>query len=762
MATGSAGAKSAALKFTTDDPNHSTFTVNVAGQVNTPAVGPKVRVTSAAGTVTDGVTSVSFGTKNVGDAAAAKTFTVFNDGDQPLTVGSVSITASSGFTLTNAYSSPIAAGGSDTFTVQMSTASAGAKNAQISFSTNDAAHSTFNFSATGQVNTPAVGPQVRVTSSGGTLTDGSSTVVLGTRNQGDAPPTKTFTVFNDGDQPLTVGAVVISPNGSAFSVTNPFSSPIAAGGSDTFTVQMDTGSVGAQSAHVSFTTNDPGHSNFDFGVSGQVNAVASGPIATVLQGGTPINSGIGINFGTRTVGDPPPVKTFTIRNDGDNTLTITAPALPAGYSFSNAMPTSIAGHASDTFAIRLDTAVTGVKNSSYTFHTNDPATSSFTLDLNGEIDEPVTVPGIRVSLDTTVIADGSTSAVAFSPVINGQTGPSKIFKVTNTGTAPLTISGLTVGTGFTIPNGLSASIDPGASDTFSVRLDSSSPGFHQANVSFFTNVAGHNPFNFPVKGTVQAPRVTVLRGKTTMTSGDPGVLNFGKLTQGSVGKPIVFQVTNVGDAPLTLSGVVAPRGFIITDKLVSSLAPNKSDTFAIRLDTRSAGSKSGTVKFNSNAPSQSPFAFNVKGVVTGVTAARDAHSASTLIVTGTGGADRISFSGSGRSLTVLANGGRVGPFAGITRIVVNANAGNDVVNLGGLAIPTTVNGGAGNDVIFGGAGADVFNGNDGNDILTAGSGGDVLAGGSGSNTINAANGRPDSIISTGNDTVRADPIDSRH
>ncbi len=761
MSTATAGAKSATISFTTNDPAHSTFDFTAGGQVNTPATGPLVRVTSSAGTVTDGTTSIAFGTKNVGDAAPSKTFTVFNDGDQPLTVGTVSITAGSGFTLTNPFASPIAAGGSDTFTVQMATTTTGAKTAAISFTTNDPAHTTFNFNAAGQVNAAVVGPVVRVTSSAGAVTDGVTSVAFGTRNQGDAPPSKTFTVFNDGDLPLTLGTVGITPGGSAFSVTNAFASPIAAGGSDTFTIQMDTGTAGAKTGHITFTTNDASHTTFDFTTTGQVNSVGTGPIATVLLGGAPVSSGSTVPFGTRTVGDVGPAKTFTVRNDGDSALTLSNASLPAGYSFTDPLPASIAAGATDTFTIRLDTTVAGIKNGNFSFHTNDPSSSTITFALTGEIDAPVTIPNIRVALDATVISDGASSPIIFTSVINGQTGASKIFKVTNTGTGALTISNLTLPAGFTLVNGLVGSIDPGDNDTFAVRLDSSLPGVHQGNVTFNTNVAGHATFNFAIKGTVQAPSVKVLRGTATMTSGDPTALTFGRIAQGSVGKAIIFKVTNTGDAPLTLTGLAVPKGFIVSDKLLASLAPAKSDTFAIRLDTRVAGLKTGTVHFNSNAPGQSPFLFNVRGAITGVTAAVDPHSASTLIVTGTGNSDKISFSGNSKSLTVIANGGKIGPFTNISHLVVNGNAGNDVIKLGQMVIPTIVNGGLGNDIISGGAGHDTFNGNEGDDVLTAGTGGDVLSGGSGRNTINAANGIPDKITSTGNDIVRADPIDSK-
>src|SRR5205823_3986243 len=76
--------------------------------------------------------------------------------------------------------------------------------------------------------------------------------------------------------------------------------------------------------------------------------------------------------------------------------------------------------------------------------------------------------------------------------------------VNNTGTAALTTSGLTLPTGFTLVEGLSASIAAGAFDTFTVQLDTSSTGTKSGQISFTTNDTDENPYNFSVTGTVNA------------------------------------------------------------------------------------------------------------------------------------------------------------------------------------------------------------------------------------------------------------------
>jgi Ca2+-binding RTX toxin-like protein len=71
-------------------------------------------------------------------------------------------------------------------------------------------------------------------------------------------------------------------------------------------------------------------------------------------------------------------------------------------------------------------------------------------------------------------------------------------------------------------------------------------------------------------------------------------------------------------------------------------------------------------------------------------------------------------------------------------LVVNAGAGDDVVDASGLAAGTiqlTADGGDGNDVLIGGASLHTLLGGAGDDILIAGTGQHVLDGGPGDNVV---------------------------
>lgn len=100
------------------------------------------------------------------------------------------------------------------------------------------------------------------------------------------------------------------------------------------------------------------------------------------------------------------------------------------------------------------------------------------------------------------------------------------------------------------------------------------------------------------------------------------------------------------------------------------------------------------------------------------------------------------------------------PLADVESILVNAGAGHDTVKVGGffggpLAIPSTLNGGDGNDVLSSSAGDDVLNGDAGNDALNGDGGDDELNGGDGRDLLVGGAGSDALIGGGGNDLLVA-------
>ncbi len=114
---------------------------------------------------------------------------------------------------------------------------------------------------------------------------------------------------------------------------------------------------------------------------------------------------------------------------------------------------------------------------------------------------------------------------------------------------------------------------------------------------------------------------------------------------------------------------------------------------------------------------------------------------------GSANADAITVSQASGTISVVDSGRLLKQVSvtSVTKIVVDAGFGNDSVAIGaGIAKPTFLYGGYGNDVlrggggidqIYGGAGDDRLYGNAGNDVIYGGSGNDTLDGGLGTNTV---------------------------
>jgi RTX calcium-binding nonapeptide repeat (4 copies) len=95
----------------------------------------------------------------------------------------------------------------------------------------------------------------------------------------------------------------------------------------------------------------------------------------------------------------------------------------------------------------------------------------------------------------------------------------------------------------------------------------------------------------------------------------------------------------------------------------------------------------------------------------------------------------------------------------IARIAVDAGNGDDSVRIDesngvfGDTIPTTIDGGNGNDRLTGGAGDETLVGGNGNDVLIGGSGAGTLSGGNGDDTLIGGSGAEKLIGGNGNDSI---------
>jgi hypothetical protein len=153
------------------------------------------------------------------------------------------------------------------------------------------------YTVSGTFTAPKVRVQVGSTqiSNGATTPVAFGSIVLGQIQE------LTFSVYNDGNGLLSLGSLSVP---SGYTVTNPLSSSISPGQSDTFTLRLDPPTVGIKSGNVSFSTNDSDENPFVFAISGVVtlpNWIVASPSATFSLTGAVGNQVLHLASGSITL-----------------------------------------------------------------------------------------------------------------------------------------------------------------------------------------------------------------------------------------------------------------------------------------------------------------------------------------------------------------------------------------------------------------------------------------------------------------------------
>jgi len=120
-------------------------------------------------------------------------------------------------------------------------------------------------------------PDASVTQNGTRILDERTTPVdFGSSGLGTSVR-RLFTIENSGYNTLNLGTSELPPG---FSLSGIFPPSVAASGSASFTVELDTSRAGEQFGALRFTTNDPDHPVFNFNVAGTVtgSAPATAPV----------------------------------------------------------------------------------------------------------------------------------------------------------------------------------------------------------------------------------------------------------------------------------------------------------------------------------------------------------------------------------------------------------------------------------------------------------------------------------------------------
>ncbi|MEM7801434.1 MAG: choice-of-anchor D domain-containing protein [Chloroflexota bacterium] len=264
------------------------------------------------------------------------TFTIGNIGTADLILNGgplVNIIGGSGtFSVIDSPISPVAAGGTTTFSVAFSPNAEGIFTATVEILNNDPDESPYDF----VINGAGTAPEMAVLGDGIEIVSGSSlpNVVDGTDfGASDIPVVQTFEIANTGSGELILSGtpfVLLSGN-AEFAVTSQPSSPILPGNSATFDITFTPGGPGSYVGQVQIASNELDENPYTFAIQGsQLSSDSADLNITKIESADPIAPGGLLEY------------TVVVENIGtlDAAQLIISDTLPANTSY---VPGSISG-----------------------------------------------------------------------------------------------------------------------------------------------------------------------------------------------------------------------------------------------------------------------------------------------------------------------------------------------------------------------------------------------------------------------------------
>lgn len=559
------GAHTASLDFEYSPPN-SSGSVALAGN----GIAPDMQVSIVGGASPP----LDFGASPVGVASATTyTIRVHNAGDDVLN-GALS---ESGHTADWSYAPSnatftVAPGANRDIVATFTPQAAGSRAATLRVRDVDAFASPVDLAFTGTGTQPdiSVAPDP---------------VTFAARRVLTTSPTTMVVITNDGNGPLDVSSIGLTSGHTAdFSLTLPMlPDTLAPAETLAFSVAFTPQTTGTRTATVTIGSNDPDEASYALTVTGTGQA----PVLSV--------SPTSLAFGNRRVGTSSPAQSFTISNTGDSSMTVTGVSIPGAnaedWSLSGFTGTTmLAGGASMTIDVVFAPLATGAQNATVVVTTTNPlppATANVSL----------TGTGTQALLALTPAAGHD-----FGDVVVNTSSTNRSFVLENTGTATLTVSGLTIsGSGashfqLVSPPATPFTIAPGNTRTINVRCRPTSVGSKAATFAVASDADN--------AASVPTPPLAC-RGVKPDVTVTPSSLSFPATVLGSTSPAQTITVSNAAlattsPATVSIARVGTNPGDFGATPTSFTLAAGESRTVSVTFSPTVEGARSAIVRVTSD------------------------------------------------------------------------------------------------------------------------------------------------------------------
>jgi hypothetical protein len=404
-----------------------------------------------------------------------------------------------------------------------------------------------------------------------------TSLTFGVQDVGTSSPAQTVTLLNTGSVTLTIASIAASQD---YTQSNTCGNELAPNASCTISVSFTPVGPNIRSGYIAITDN------------------ASAQPHMVLLTGTAIGPGVTfspgmLDFGDQWVGTTSSPRTVTLSNSGNTPLIISDVVATGDYSQASACVGTLATGDSCTITVTFTPTATGPRTGTVAVSDNAWA-SPQTVALSGA----GSMPAVTLS----------TAFLRFVDQPLGITSNPQTVTLTNSGGAPLNISGIGTSGDYAQANTCLSPIEAGASCTISVTFTPTIVGGQSGTLTISDDAPG-SPHTVALNGIGVGPVVTL-----STTS-----LLFADQPLGTTGKASLVTLSNTGNAPLTLSEIAASGDYAQTNTCVSPLAPRTYCTISITFTPTVVGGLSGTLTIVDDALG-SPHTVALNGVGLGAVA----------------------------------------------------------------------------------------------------------------------------------------------
>lgn len=326
-------------------------------------------------------------------------FKIFNYGNQPIVIGSGSV--SSPFSITGLSGTHTIAGhDSLTFNVVFTPSSLGIFTSTVSFATEDCDESNYTFTVTGVGGVCDTTREIDIRGNNSPITSGSTgTSTANFTDFGNiienATVSKTFKVYNLKTNNLILTNLTLTGGtASEFSLSGiTFPATILPGDSGSFVVTCAPTSLGVKTTTVTVLNNDCDEFSYNFVIKAtdicntarEINIDGNG--IAIAKGTTSTTGSNNTDYGSTILGGSL-IGTFNISNPGTAALNLTSinisGADPSMFVLSGiAMPMTLPGGSTTSFVITFSPTTAGVKTATITVNSNDCDEASYDFAVKG-------------------------------------------------------------------------------------------------------------------------------------------------------------------------------------------------------------------------------------------------------------------------------------------------------------------------------------------------------------------------------------------